>query len=391
MPWSDLINQHRAIETLQRAVAGGRVAHAYLFYGPEGVGKRAVALEFAKALQCEQGGTEACGTCRACTKISRMAHPDVHVLLPYPSDANLDDVAARLQRIAEHPYAAVDFVRRPVLNDPTVVSNKQAFYSVKRISDELQHTMSYKPLEGHYKIVVMTDADLMRVETANAFLKLLEEPGPQTVFILTTNRLDRLLPTILSRCQRLRFDPLPSESIEQALVEREKVAPSQAATLARMANGSYTRALDLAENEDLMADRTLVVDFLRFSYVQNIDKLADLVEQIARMGRERVKGILRLALSWIRDLTLYHTSGPDAALVNIDQADAIARFCRNVPRADLEAMIRLVEEATELVGRNVHLTLTLTALSMALSRAMRGPHSSKLYVPLAEVDAFALG
>ena len=391
MPWSDLIDQHRVVETLQRAVASRRVAHAYLFYGPDGVGKRAVALELARTLQCEQGTDVACGECPACTKVSRMVHPDVQVLLPYPTDTNPHDVAERLQRIATHPYAAVDFVRRPALNDPTYASNKQAFYSVARINAELRQSMSFKPMEGRYKVVVMTDADLMRVAAASAFLKLLEEPGPQTVFILTTSRPDRLLPTILSRCQRLRFDPLPAEGIEKALVERDGVAPDLAAALARMADGSYMRALDLADNENLMADRALVVDYLRRSYAQRIDKLAELIEHIGRMGRERVKGLLRLALSWIRDLMLYQTMGDEAALVNVDQAEAVARFCYNVPRADLAAMIRLVEEAVELIERNVHLNLTLTALSQALARAMRGPHSGNLYVPLAEADAFAVG
>jgi len=391
MPWADLINQHRVIETLQRAVACGRVAHAYLFYGPDGVGKRAMALALAQTLQCEQHGEDACGSCRACSKVKRLIHPDVHVLLPYPSDADAGDVAERLQRLAAHPYAAVDFVRRPSLTDPTYASNKQAFYSVNRINAELRQSMSFKPMEGRYKVVVLTDADLMRIEAATAFLKLLEEPGPQTVFILITSRPDRLLPTILSRCQRLRFDPLSADGIAQALGERDGLPPEAAVTLARMADGSYTRALDLAENEDLMADRALVVDLLRLSYAQPIGKLSALIEQIGRMGRERTKGVLRLTLSWIRDLVLFKVMGAEAVLVNVDQAEAVARFCNNVPDADLEAMIRLVEEAIALVERNVHLNLTLTALSQALARAMRGPHSGRLYISLAEHDAFAVG
>jgi DNA polymerase-3 subunit delta' len=391
MPWTDLINQERAIETLQRALAGGRVAHAYLFYGPDGVGKRAVALEFAKALLCEQGGDTACGTCDACRKVSRMIHPDVHLLIPYPSDADLNEVGERLQQVAQHSYRAIDYVRRPSLSDPSQSSNKQAFYSIKRINDAFRRSMSYKPLEGRYQIAVITDADLMRTEAANAFLKLLEEPGPQTIFILTTSRPDRLLPTILSRCQRLRFDPLPAEGIEQALIEQDDVDPAYAATLARMADGSYTRALDLAENDALMADRDFVVDFMRMSYARHTDHLADLIQQLGKLGRERVKGVLQLMLSWIHDLVLFDAMGPQAMLVNVDQAEAIARFCRNVPQADLEAMLRLVEETIELVERNVHLSLVLTGLAMALGRAMRESHSGRLYIPLTEQDAFAVG
>ena len=391
MAWTSLINQERAIETLQRALAGGRVAHAYLFYGPDGVGKRAVALEFAKALLCKQGSDTACDTCDACRKVSRMLHPDVHLLIPHPSDADLNEVGERLQELAKHPYRAIDYVRRPSLSDPSQSSNKQAFYSIKRINDAFRRSMSYKPLEGRYKIAVLTDADLMRTEAANAFLKLLEEPGPQTIFILTTSRPDRLLPTILSRCQRLRFDPLPADGIEQALIERDEVEPGYAATLARMADGSYTRALDLAENDALMADRTLVVDWMRMSFLRHTDHLTDLIQQLGKLGRERVKHVLRLMLSWIRDLVLFDAMGQHAQLVNVDQAEAIGKFCRNVPDADLEAMLHLIEEAIELVERNVHLNLVLTALAMALGRAMRGSHSGHLYTPLAEQDAFAVG
>ncbi|GIV59386.1 MAG: DNA polymerase III subunit delta' [Rhodothermaceae bacterium] len=382
--WEIVIGQERVVEALRRAAAAGRVAHAYLFHGPDGVGKRAVALAFAQTLQCVHGEEAPCGRCIACNKVRRLIHPDVHVLFPHPSDADTGEVAARLARLAENPYAAIDFVRRPSLADPTKTSNKQALYTVARINEELRRAMSFKPVEGRYKVVVMTDAERLRVEAANAFLKLLEEPGVQTVFILTTSRPDLLLPTIVSRCQRLRFDVLEPEAIAHALARRAGTAPEAAATLARMADGSYTRALDLAENEALLEDRTFVLAFFRHAYTRHIDRLAGLVEQAGGLGRERVKGVLGLMLSWIRDLMLYRTLGEAAPLVNVDQRPVIERFCENVPGADLEAMTALVEEAIELVERNVHLTLVLMSLALALGRAMRGRHDGRLYRPLAE-------
>ncbi|MGI9173802.1 MAG: ATP-binding protein [Rhodothermales bacterium] len=388
MAWSDLIDQQRATETLRRVVAGERVPHAFLFYGRDGVGKRAAALELAKTLQCERGTGEACGRCLACTKVGRLLHPDVHVLLPAPKDVDTDDLRARLETLAKNPYATVDFVRRPSLDDPAKTSNKQAFYPVARINDELRRAMSYRPVEGRYKVAIMTDADLLRTEAANAFLKLLEEPAPQTVFILITSRPDRLLPTILSRCQRFRFDVLPAEAIEAALVEREGARPDVAGTLARMADGSYSRALDLAQNEDLLADRQMVLNYFRMAYTgggpQHAAKLADAVEEMARLGRERLKSLLDLMLRWMRDLALYRVLGDEAPLVNVDQREAVERFCKNVPDADLEAMARLVEDAIELAERNVQLPLTLIVLADALGRAMRGQAPEHLYTPLAE-------
>jgi len=384
MAWNAVIDQPRVLETLQRAISSQRVAHAYLFHGPDGSGKRAAALAFAQALQCAEGGPEPCGTCSGCRKVERLIHPDVHVMMPYPRGTDTEDVAQRIQRLATHPYAAVDFVRRPSLDDPTKSSNKQVMYHVDRVNDDLRRSMSYKPLEGRYKFVLLLDADLMRPEAANAFLKLLEEPGNRTVFVLTSKRPDRLLPTILSRCQRLRFDPLPADGLAAALRDRDDVPADKAATYARMADGSYTRALDLLENDDLMAHRAMVIDYMRYAYVRDLDKLADLAEEIQRLGRERVKGVLRLLLSWIRDLVLYHTMGADAPLVNVDQAEAIARFCANLPDADLEAMVDLVEDALDLVQRNVQIGLTMMTLAAALGRAMRGSHSGRLYVPLAD-------
>jgi len=384
MGWESVLGQDRVKDTLRQTVARGRVAHAYLFHGPDGTGKRAAGLALAQTLLCQHPSEAPCGRCPACRKVERLIHPDLHVLFPAPKDVSVDDLTARVQRLAEHPYAAVDFVRRPSLTDPSKTSNKQAFYSVARVNEALRRTMSFKPVEGRYKVALLTDAHLLRTEAANAFLKLLEEPGPQTVFILTTNRLDRMLPTILSRCQRLRFDPLPAETIEHALATRDGLASDRAGMLARMADGSYSRALELAENETLLADRQLVLVFFRHAYTRNIDQLADRVEEMGRTGRERVKGMLRLMLSWLRDLLLYRTLGSQAPLVNIDQRDAIRNFCEKVPGANLEAMVELVEEAMELVERNVHVNLLLIVLAHALGRAMRGHTVPGLFVPLPE-------
>lgn len=386
MPWNDLIDQERVVAVLRRAVASDRVAHAYLFHGPEGVGKTATALSFAQTLLCERDGDEACGRCLACTKVSRLIHPDVHVLFPQPKDATPEDVAERLKQLAANPYAAVDYVRRPFLDDATKTSNKQVQYHVQRVHEDLHRPMSFRPVEGRYKIAIVTDAHLMRVEAANAFLKLLEEPAPRTIFILTTSRVDRLLPTILSRCQQLRFDLLSPEDVEQALVGREGVEESKAAMLARMSGGSFARALDLAAGEDLQEHRALIVQFMRQSYGRQVEPLSDVIDQMSSMGREGAKNLMPLLQTWIRDLVLFQTMGAEAPLVNVDQRKTITDFCAHLPNARLADMVALIEQARELTERNVNIGLLLTALSMRLSAAMRGEEVGPLYVPLSEAE-----
>ncbi|MEM9997547.1 MAG: DNA polymerase III subunit delta', partial [Bacteroidota bacterium] len=247
-----VLAQDRALGVLRRALATDRVPHAYLFHGPDGVGKRAAALHLAQALQCENRGRsvpadQPCGQCLPCTKVARLLHPDIHVHFPRPKDASVEDLTARLQRLAANPYAEVDYRRRPSLDDADAASNKQAIYSVD-YTREIMHTLRYAPAEGAYKVALLLDVDAMNQESANAFLKLLEEPPPRTVFVGTCERPDRLLPTILSRCQRLRFDPLPIAAIQQALVERDGLDGDRASFLARLADGSYTRALTLNES-----------------------------------------------------------------------------------------------------------------------------------------------
>lgn len=390
MAWRSILDQKRIVESLRRALSQERVAHAYLFHGPEGVGKRAVALEMARALECTEQSDEACGQCKACRKTKRMVHPDVHIHFPHPwsdeEDRDEEDIGKRIQRLGDDPYAAVDFVRRPSLSDPTETSNKQVLYRIDQVRQDLIQPMSLARGEGQYKVNILTDVEKMRDEAANAFLKLLEEPPSQTIFFLTTSRPEQLLPTIVSRCQRLRFDPLLPETIESSLIERENMEPDTAAMLARMADGSYSHALDLAKNESLMASRELVLEYFRAAYSQKVESLSGCVQKITNKGREQVKTVLLLMLRWIRDLMLYRSMGEEAELVNVDQAEAVARFCRNLPRADLDGMVALVEEAMHLAERNVRLSLVLTALAQALGEAMRGDGTRSLYVPLPDAE-----
>ncbi|MBB4090774.1 ATP-binding protein [Salinibacter ruber] len=393
MAWSSVLDQERVVQTLRRALTQERVAHAYLLHGPDGVGKRAVAYEMARALQCPEQADEACDACPTCRKTRRMVHPDVHVNLPHPwsqeKDRDEEDMGKRIRRLGDNPYAAIDYVRRPSLADPSETSNQQVYYRIDQVRQDIIQPMSLARGEGAYKVNVLIDAEKMREEAANTFLKLLEEPPPQTVFLLTTNRPEQLLPTILSRCQQLRFDPLLPETIEQALVDRENMAPDEASMLSRMADGSYSRALELAENDALMTSRELVLDYFRAAYTQKVESLDSCIQELKSQGRERVKSVLRLMLRWMRDLLLYRTMGEEAPLVNVDQKEAVARFCKNLPDADLEGMVTLVEEAMELAERNVRVALVLTALAQGLARAMRGQEVESLYVPLSEAERLA--
>jgi DNA polymerase III subunit delta' len=385
MPWSTIIEQTRVTSTLQSVIESGRAGHAYLFYGPEGSGKMAVAIEFAAALQCERGGGEACGKCLACTKVARLIHPDVRVLFPTPGKEIIEEERERVALLAKNHYAVVDFARKPNIDGSSKATSKHVIYPVDRIR-ELIRLMSLRSVEGRFKVVIVFDAHFMRAEAANAFLKLLEEPPGRTVFILMTSRPDQLLPTIVSRCQKLRFDTLSDEGIASALQDRENVDEARAALLARMAGGSYSRALELTQDEQLIRNRERIIDFLRSAYGRRYDDLSLLVDDFSATGRDGVKALLGLLIIWVRDLLHFRITGSTDGITNIDQAEVIRKFCLGVPSADLEKMIDLIQEAVRLVERNVGPQLILVVLADSLREAMHGKSETRLYVPLAEPD-----
>jgi DNA polymerase-3 subunit delta' len=153
-----------------------------------------------------------------------------------------------------------------------------------------------------------------------------------------------------------------------------------------MADGSYSRALELAASEELLESREAAVDYLRAAYRawSDVDRMSHQVEELARRSREHQKFQLGLMLLWIRDVVLYRERGADAAIVNMDQVQAITNFIERVPDADQAAMAELVEGAIELVERNVNSRLVLTTLAQKLALAMRGRGDARLYVPLTD-------
>lgn len=395
MPFSSVIGQDRATGVLSHALDSGRVAHAYLLYGPAGSGARAAALALGQALVCERRGVtapagDACGQCSACERASRLAHPDLHVYLPFPrtstragQDDRPGDYAERLELLAADPYAPTDYRARAKLGD-TAPSTKNVEHRRGPVEEFLRHEMAYVPVEGQRTVGVVVDADRMRVEAANSFLKLLEEPGPLAVLILTAERLDAVLPTILSRCQQVRFDPLAHETVEAALVARG-VEPARAAFVARMADGSFTRALELVSSEALAEERALALTFLRAAYSGLPERLSPVVDQAAALGREPLRRWLGLVLAWVRDLVLARAAGSAAPIVNVDQAAEIAAFVTRLPDADLDAMAHLVEEAAATLAANTSPALVLAVLGHALADAMRGRGDGRLVTPLVEV------
>lgn len=236
--FSDIVGHERAVRVIKRALASGRVAHAYLFWGPDGVGKEAVALATASVLFCGEDGARAsgvpCGVCPACKKTEAGVHPDLHSLGGGEKATSVEEVR------------------------------------------KLQEALSFQAYEKGRKVVIIREASRMSPAAANALLKTIEEPPPETFLFLLAEHQSRLLPTLVSRCQPVRFDPLSEEDVELVLV-RSGVEADAAGKLAALSGGSpgTALALDPAGVTELMEEVARVADTLETMAIARRFELGD--------------------------------------------------------------------------------------------------------------------
>lgn len=325
MPFSEVIAQERALSSLRAALRRGTLHHAYLFGGPEGVGKARVARLLAQAANCEEGaaGThgyreDPCGRCPACQKIEKGIHPDVTVLAEERAMVKAGRWEAKSGRAPSR-----DIV-------------------VDQVRDLVDHRLSLARFEGRRRFVVIDPADAMNPQAQNALLKTLEEPPGDTTLILVASSPDSLLPTIRSRCLRVPFGPVPVEAIEARLVA-EGHAEDKARLAAALSGGSLGRALALDDDE--LATRREAVE--RVAELGPDDPAAWL-EAARTLGekREEAESLCELLLVWLRDVAVVQAGG--AALALADLAGATRRIAAAI--APGEALRRREEVRRTIAG-----------------------------------------
>jgi len=321
MTFGQILGHDRQKDILRRAINSGRLAHAYLFEGPEGIGKRLMALALARAVFCLEG--TGCGCCSACRKVDHHNHPDLHILEP-------DGASIKIEQIRG-----------------------------------LQKELSYRPLEAEKKICLIDGADRMNPAAGNALLKTLEEPTGSALLILLTARPERVLTTIRSRCQRLPFARLAQERLQQVLVERLGVDATHGHVLAALSEGSFKKALG-KDRELFVEQRRTLLKALTALSPGSIIPLFDLAQELADQ-KEQLAEILEMFQAFYRDLLLYKYGRPDEELVNIDLIEKIRRTAARETVPTLLHKIEAIVEVRRHLDRNVNRQLAMDVLLMRLS------------------------
>lgn len=372
MKFTEVIGQEEAKARLLQMVAEGRLPHAMMLCGPSGSGKMALALAFASYLLCENRGDggDSCGRCRQCAMVAKWEHPDLHFTFPTIKLPSMSP---------EHKPVSDDFMRqwRQMLSEGPYFSmnrwmemmgaeNQQAIITAGE-SDGLTRKLSLKSSQGGYKVSVIWLPERMNQECANKMLKLIEEPPSRTVFIMVCEEPDKLLDTIRSRTQRIDVRRTDDESIRQALVERRGIGEDTARRVARMAGGSWLRAVEAldADNEN---DQFLELfqQLMRLAYMRNIRELKHWSDTMQAMGRERQKRFLNYFLRLVRENFMYNFRQPELVYMTQREEDFARNFARFVNENNILQISDLANRAIRDISQNANARIVFFDMALQM-------------------------
>ena len=328
------IGQEKAIAFLKHAMATDNGTHSYLLTGPAHVGKLTLALDIAKALNCLEPDPP-CGNCASCQRIAGNKHADV------------------LLTDLENPTGTTDNGTR----------TKISINDIK----EIERSASLFPYEGVYKVFIINGAENMSREAANSLLKILEEPPGKVVFILTATDEYLLLPTVISRCQRIELTPLPLQEIERILLEQYGLAGDKARLISRLSGGCPGWALSASVDEGYLRERddrlSHIIPLLsatwedRFNYAAKFEN-----------NRKKAEDTLYTWLIWWRDIMLVWC-GCKELVTNIDHTTILIEWAHAMDLQEISNFIDHIEMSLEALSRNANIRLLFETMMLEMPRS----------------------
>ncbi|HSQ27709.1 MAG TPA: DNA polymerase III subunit delta' [Anaerolineales bacterium] len=325
MDWK-ILGHDWAVETLSEHVRRKAVRHAYLLTGPQGVGRRTLAIRFAQAINCNASKIpgQPCGECRSCRLIEQQQHPDLMVI-------EAEEVGARLK---------IDQIR------------------------EIQHTLSLSPYESNYRVAIFLRFDEANHQAMNALLKTLEEPPARVIILLTAANEELLLPTISSRCEILRLRPLPVEQLGEGLQALWGMSREKAEELAHISGGRPGYAFELYENPELVKRRTAALDVLfRLLPAARVERFAYVEKHYN--DNEGIRFLTQIWLSVWRDVLIV-AAGAKTPIQNIDRVQKIEELAHQCGFGRARTMVNSIDRTMSLLDKNVNKRLALEVMMLDL-------------------------
>jgi DNA polymerase III subunit delta' len=379
MFFKDIPGQAELADRLRKSVHDHRVSHAQLFAGPEGCGNLAMALAYARYISCQSRTPEdSCGTCPACVKYGKLIHPDLHFVFPIFRTKRFSDPVC--DNYLPEWRSFIQSVPFSSLNDwleAIEVENAQAIIYAAEAS-EILRKLSLKTYEAEYKIMIIWLPEKMHQTAANKLLKLVEEPPDKTLFLLVSEEPDRIIPTILSRCQMVKFKGVGDGELASYITGRFSLPPQKANEIAHISNGNLVRAISLAANagdsagdsaDDLEGFRLL----MRHAWKRDIAALSEWADTMAATGREAQKSFLAYCLGIVRgNFIMNLTNGsPELTFMTPAETEFSSKFYPYVNEKNIERLYDEFNRAHYHIESNGNARIIFLDLSLQVLRCIK--------------------
>lgn len=375
MLFSEVIGQESLKADLREAVALNRVAHAYMFLGPEGSGKLPLALAFAQYLNCEHpSGTDACGQCPTCRAYAKLTHPDLHFIFPYTVDKKRDKLTCDdyledwRTLFLQNPYISLE----KWMTYLGAEKKQLGIYDAAATGEEngrkgLLQKLSLSNYNAKYKVAVIWMAEKMNASFANKILKLVEEPQPHTLFLFIAESTQTILPTIISRTQIVNVPKIDDESLAQKIKEDFSLEGNELYSLVRNANGNYIRAFDMYMAQDMPTESfETYTKIMRLAWKKDVLALSEVVDSLASLSLERQKMFLRYCLRQLRENFARNQNLPQILYMDANEAAFAEKFHLFITENNVEGFYDEFNKAYADIARNGNAKMVFFDLFMRI-------------------------
>ncbi len=387
MQFSEVIGQRSLINKLTQIIDSGRVSHAQLFLGKQGFGSLALAIAYAQYLNCKDRQhytisdeqtelrADSCGKCTSCVKYRQLQHPDLHFVFPsantdkVKSNNSSNDFQADFREFLEKqgPYATL-----PEWFNFLDIANKQGAINVRDAENIIQ-TLNYKSYESEYKVMIIWMVEKLRYDAAPKLLKTLEEPADNTLFLLVSESIDKVLSTIISRVQLVKVPPIDTGELEAFLRDNKGISASDAGRLAVVARGDCNEALhQFHQSETESRFASMFVMWMRSCFKIQMLDLNTWVEEISRFGRETQKQFLQYCLQNFHHCILFNMQVMNHSnVLNFGDEKFNTFFPQRILTKNIAEIEKKINESIYAIERNANAKILFMDLSFSLSRLLK--------------------
>lgn len=376
MLFADIPGLPETKEKIIQGVKNNHLAHALLFHGPEGSANLQMALALATFLHCESPGeTDACGQCPACQKMSKLVHPDMNFAFPMAGEAKDDDEEKKDKKVDLNAAFRNFAITRPYGNiSDWIYQNgfeKKQLNISKGAAKQIIKTLSLKSFEGGFKIMLIWAAEYMNPTSANALLKIIEEPPPKTLFLLVTSQPEQLLTTILSRTQKVVVRAFMDSEVMEHLVSEGLTSREMATQITHLADGNMREAYRMVDEEEDQYTG-LVRDWMRVCYSLDINAMFGFVDRFTEKDKEAQKSLLLSGINIVREVLLDRSKASELMRSAESERDFIHRLGKNVlDEEKLQKLYLIFNEAYYHLERNANAKILFSDISFQVARIMK--------------------